>query len=477
MFTTQLKRFVGSGLMLSVASCGGEAPKKATELPMPNLIFILADDLGYGDVGYQGQEKFSTPNIDRLASEGLIFTRHYSGSTVCAPSRSSLMTGQHTGQTYIRGNREHQPEGQEPLPEGTLTLAKILQQQGYVTGAFGKWGLGYPGSEGEPKRQGFDRFFGFNCQRLGHHYYPYHLWNNDQKVILAGNAGKAMGEYAPEVIHREALKFMEEHRNTPFFMFYPTIIPHAELFAPEAYMERYRGKLLPEKAYVGVDDGDSFRQGPYGSQPEAHAAHAAMIAYLDDQVGELMAKLKELGLDKNTLVIFTSDNGPHLEGGADPDYFNSNAGLRGYKRDLYEGGIRVPFVAHWPGKIGPGITHHISAFWDFLPTVVELTGYAGPMPDPLNGISFLPTLMGQNDRQKQHEYLYWEFHERGLTQAVLMGDWKLIRKSNGSPAELYNLSTDRSETTNLSDTYKDELLKLEAFMDGARSESDIWQVR
>ncbi len=476
MLTARNHRLLVPGVLVALASCSGES-RMPEHTRLPNIIFILADDLGYGDVGFQGQEKFSTPNIDRLASEGLVFTRHYSGSTVCAPSRSSLMTGQHTGQTYIRGNREHQPEGQEPLPADTHTVAKILQQQGYVTGAFGKWGLGFPGSEGEPNKQGFDRFFGFNCQRLGHHYYPYYLWNNDKMVMLEGNTGKLTGQYAPEVIHLEALDFMEEHRDVPFFMYYPTIIPHAELFAPEAYMDQFRGRLLPEKAYVGVDDGESYRQGPYGSQPEAHAAHAAMVTYLDNQVGEIMAKLRELGLDRNTLVIFTSDNGPHLEGGADPDFFNSNAGLRGYKRDLYEGGIRVPFVAHWPGKIEQGFSHHISAFWDFLPTIVELTEYEGPVQSPINGISFLPTLLGQSDLQKQHEYLYWEFHERGLTQAVLMDDWKLIRRSDGRPAELYNLATDKNETTNLAASYNDPLLKLEAIMNGARSESSLWPFR
>lgn len=466
-----LSRGIGSGILLATLGCGGELPKNESQLP--NIIFILADDLGYGDVGYQGQEKFSTPNIDRLAAEGLIFTRHYSGSTVCAPSRSSLMTGQHTGHTYIRGNREHQPEGQEPLPGGTLTVAKILQQQGYITGAFGKWGLGYPGSEGEPGNQGFDRFFGFNCQRLGHHYYPYYLWDNQQMVVLEGNAEKGTGQYAPEVIHLEALKFMEENKDRPFFLYYPTIIPHAELFAPESYMERFRGKLLPEKEYIGVDDGASYRQGPYGSQPEAHAAHAAMITYLDDQIGEIVAKLKALGIERNTLIIFTSDNGPHLEGGGDPDYFNSAAGLRGYKRDLYEGGIRVPFVAHWPGRIEAGITHHISAFWDFLPTITELTHYLGPLPEPLNGISYLPTLLGK-DVQHEHDFLYWEFHERGVTQALLKDDWKLIRRAGNTPPELYNLKYDESETNNLASTYTDVLLKLENLMNGARSESKIW---
>ena len=463
---------LGAGVML--ASCGTSGDSSQLVPAKPNIIYILADDLGYGDVGFNGQKRFSTPNIDRLAAEGLVFTSHYSGSTVCAPSRSSLMTGLHTGHTYIRGNREHQPEGQEPLPASTFTVAKMLKSAGYVTGAFGKWGLGFPGSEGDPNNQGFDEFFGYNCQRIGHNYYPYHLWHNQGKVMLAGNEGKATGEYAPDVIHREALKFIDNNKDKPFFLYYPSIIPHAELLAPESYMVQHRGKYEPENPYSGYDDGPQYRQGPYGSQPETHAAFAAMVHILDGQVGEIMAKLQELGLDENTIVIFTSDNGPHLEGGADPNYFDSNGPYRGYKRDLYEGGIRVPFVARWQGNIQPGTTDHVSAFWDFFPTMAELTG--SPVPEGLDGISFLPTLAGKPADQKEHDYLYWEFHERGLTQAVRAGKWKTVRKGFGQPVELYDLESDPSESQDVAGMNIEKVSEMEKILEHARTESQIWPV-
>ncbi|MEM6804436.1 MAG: arylsulfatase, partial [Bacteroidota bacterium] len=402
-----------------------QAEQEEKVSPSPNIIYILADDLGYGDLSINGQKHFQTPNIDRLAAEGMLFTQHYSGATVCAPSRSALMTGMHTGHTYIRGNKEVRPEGQHPLSAESFTLAEMLKDQGYATGAFGKWGLGYPGSEGDPNNQGFDRFYGINCQRLAHHYYPYYHWDNQEKVILAGNEGNKTENYSAIDIHKEALSFMEENQHKPFFLFYPTAIPHAELYAPESYMEKYRGKFLPEKVYEGTDEGENYRNGPYGSQAESHAAFAAMIHLLDDLVGEIMDKVTELGLAENTLIIFTSDNGPHKEGGADPDYFDSNGIFKGYKRDLYEGGIRVPMIAKWTGKIKAGsASDHASAFWDVMPSLADLLGIAAP--DNIDGISFLPTLLNEGE-QKKHEYLYWEFHEKGGRVALRKGDWKLIR--------------------------------------------------
>lgn len=464
---------LGAGIIL--CSCGGGTTGKKPVMKTPNVIYILADDLGYGDLSFQGQEKFSTPNIDRLASEGLVFTQHYSGSTVCAPSRSALMTGQHTGHTWIRGNREHKPEGQEPLPGNTFTVAKLFKTAGYVTGAFGKWGLGSPGSEGDPNQQGFDEFFGYNCQRLAHNYYPYYLWHNQEKVMLPGNEGRLTGDYAPDLIQREALRFIGENRDKPFFMYYPSVIPHAELVAPGKYMEKYRGKFLPEKEYKGYDDGPNYRLGPYGSQAESHAAFAAMVHILDEHVGQIVARLKELGIAENTLIIFTSDNGPHLEGGADPDYFNSNGPLRGYKRDLYEGGIRVPFVAWWPGTVVPGMTDHISAFWDFLPTVAQLLDRK--IETVTDGISYLPVMMGKNADQKEHPWLYWEFHEKGLTQAVRMDNWKAIRKGLDGKIELYNLDADIGETTDLAGTNIEIVNVIEEILSGARTESTIWTVK
>ncbi|MDX9883622.1 MAG: arylsulfatase [Prolixibacteraceae bacterium] len=465
---------------LATVFLSGACNQKTTvkEPQKPNIIFILADDLGYGDLSCYGQTHFQTPNIDQLAAQGMRFTQHYSGSTVCAPSRSSLMTGLHTGHTPIRGNKEWKPEGQWPMPAETYTLAEMLKEAGYTTGAFGKWGLGYPGSEGDPNRQGFDVFYGYNCQRVGHNYYPYHLWHNQEKVILEGNEGNGQETYGPDIIHRQALKFMEDNKDQPFFMFYPSIIPHAELFAPESYMQGHRGKYEPELNFKGVDDGPNYKNGGYGSQPEAHAAFAAMINVLDDQVGEIMAKLKELGIADNTLVIFTSDNGPHLEGGADPDFFDSNGPLKGYKRDLYEGGMRVPMIAWWPGKIISGAeSQHVSTFWDVMPTLADLIGVEPS--ENIDGISFLPTLL-EKEGQAEHEYLYWEFHELGGRLAVRKGDWKAVRYNvlkGEEPTQLYNLAEDIGEENNLAAQYPELVKELEEIMKNARTGSDVFQFK
>lgn len=439
----------------------------------PNIIYILADDLGYGDLSCYGQQKFSTPNIDKLASEGMLFTQHYSGSTVCAPSRSTLMTGLHTGHTPIRGNKEIKPEGQAPLTDSIVTIAELLKDVGYTTGAFGKWGLGFPGSEGDPNKQGFDEFYGYNCQRIGHNYYPYHMWSNQEKIILKENEGRKEGTYGPDDIHEKALKFLNDNKDNPFFMYYPSIIPHAELFATEKYMKKHRGKYFPEKNYKGIDDGPYYKVGGYGSQPEAHAAFAALINILDDHVGEIIEKLYEYGIEDNTLVIFTSDNGPHMEGGADPEFFNSNGEFRGFKRDLYEGGIRVPMIAWWPGKIKEGqVSNHISAFWDVMPTIAELAGFEAPQN--IDGISFLPTLLGDND-QFQHEYLYWEFNPMGGRQALRMGKWKAVRynlrKNKNVPIELYNLEEDPGEQVNVASKFPELVVKAKKIFQQARSES------
>jgi len=465
------------GIML--LSCQNQKKKPETsdadKNAKPNIVYILADDLGYGDLSCYGQTKFKTPNIDQLAATGMRFTQHYSGCTVCAPSRSALMTGQHTGHTFIRGNKEIKPEGQHPLEAKAVTMAEKLKEAGYVTGAFGKWGLGYPGSEGDPNNQGFDEFYGYNCQRMGHNYYPYHLWHNQEKIMLEGNAGRKTEVYGPEIIHKQALKFLETNKDKPFFMYYPSIIPHAELFAPEEYMDKYRGKFLPEKVHTGIDDGPDYKIGGYGSQPESHAAFAAMVDYLDMQVGEIVAKLKELGIYENTLIIFTSDNGPHQEAGADPDYFDSNGIFRGYKRDLYEGGIRVPMIAVWDGKIAPGIeTDHASAFWDVFPTVAEMTGIS--TPENLDGISFLPTLLG--NEQAQHDFLYWEFHEKGGRKALRKGDWKLVNYNVFDPAkttvELYNIAGDPSEQNNVATQHPEVVKELTELMAGARTPSEVF---
>lgn len=441
----------------------------------PNIIFILADDLGYGDLSCYGQELFQTPNIDKLATEGLKFTNHYSGSPVCAPSRSALMTGLHSGHTFIRGNKEVQPEGQWPVPDQAFMLTEMLRSAGYSTGVFGKWGLGYPGSAGAPENQGVDTFFGYNCQRLAHNYFPGHLWDNTRRISLKGNAGDSKQDYAPEIIHAEAMKFIDDNKENPFFLFYPMVIPHAELVAPERYMEMYRGKFLPEKAYDGVDAGEpGFRNGPYGSQPESHAAYAAMVHLMDEQVGEILEKVRALHLEDNTLIIFSSDNGPHLEGGGDPDYFNSNGILRGYKRDLYEGGIRVPFIARWKSRIQPGrVSAHVSAFWDIMPTLAELVRV--DVPGVIDGISFLPTLIGDTTTQDKHEHLYWEFHEQGGRQALRQDNFKLVQynleKNPPGPFELYDLANDPGEQRDISPMFPERVQKMKAIMINERTPS------
>ncbi len=465
-------------LVLVIAGCNSKTndKKDPATVQKPNIIYILADDLGYGDLSCYGQTKFQTPNIDQLAQEGIMFTQHYSGSTVCAPSRCSLMTGLTTGHASIRGNKEWKPEGQYPMPADNYTIAEMLKEAGYTTGAFGKWGLGYPGSEGDPNMQGFDVFYGYNCQRIGHNYYPYHMWSNQEKVMLEGNAGRKTETYGPDNIHDQAISFMEANKDKPFFMYYPSIIPHAELFAPEKYMEKYRGKFDPEKSYKGIDEGPNYKTGGYGSQPESHAAFAAMINCLDDQVGDIVSKLKELGIADNTVIIFTSDNGPHFEGGADPDYFDSNGPLKGYKRDLYEGGIRVPMITWWSGKVKAGTTsEHISAFWDVMPTLAEVVG--APKPENIDGKSFLPTLLGK-EGQEQHEYLYWEFHERKGRLAVRKGDWKAVRYNasiGDLPTELYNLAEDIGEENNLAEKYPEIVKEMEEIMRNARTESEVYK--
>jgi arylsulfatase A-like enzyme len=444
----------------------------------PNIIYILADDLGYGDLGCYGQKHFATPHIDNLAKHGMRFTHHYAGAPVCAPSRSALLTGLHTGHTPVRGNKEVLPEGQWPLPTSSHLLTELLKSTGYITGAFGKWGLGFPGSEGAPNKQGVDSFYGYNCQRLAHNYFPEYLWDNEEQIFLAGNKGTSKGDYAPDKIHQHALQFLQDQKDTTFFLFYPMVIPHAELVAPEPYMARHRGKYLPERIFNGTDEGERFRKGAYGSQAESHAAFAAMINLMDDQVGEILSKLEELHLDKNTIIIFTSDNGPHQEGGADPDFFDSNGILKGYKRDLYEGGIRVPMIVRWPGVIKGGvITDHVSAFWDVMPTVADIID--AKVPEEVDGISFLPTLTGQNAKQKKHDHLYWEFHELGGRMALRKGDWKLIQYNvNKIPAgqfELYNLKDDPSEENNLAMKYPDKVKALKGIMLTARIPSEIFR--
>lgn len=410
----------------------------------PNIIYVLADDMGYADLGCFGQKKIKTPNLDLMAMEGMMMTNHYAGTSVCAPSRCALMTGLHTGHTDIRGNKAHQPEGQYPISASTLTVAEQLKGAGYQTALIGKWGLGYPGSEGDPMKQGFDHFYGYNCQRQAHSHYPEYLWRDSSRFTIPENEDGKRHIHSHELLTKDALHFIKENKEKPFFLYLAYVVPHAELAAPEKYMKQYRGKF-PETAFEG---------GHYYKQADPKAAYAAMVSMMDADVGSIKALLKNLGIDKNTLVIFTSDNGPHLESGNDPDFFDSNGSLRGYKRDLYEGGIRSPFIAWWPGEIEAGSkSNHISAFCDFLPTACELA--KTDIPVNIDGISYLPTLLGL--KQKKHEYLYWEFHEQGGKQAIRKGNWKAVRlgvsKNANAPIQLFDLSKDPEEQDNVALTH------------------------
>jgi arylsulfatase A-like enzyme len=389
------------------------------------------------------------------------------------------MTGQHTGHTYIRGNKGVKPEGQYPLPDSIEILPELLKRAGYITGGFGKWGLGGPGSEGDPVNQGFDTWFGYNCQSLAHNYYPEYLWSNQDTIFLPGNNNGGIEDFSYDIIHQKALEFIENNKENPFFLFLPYTIPHAEILVPDdSLLQKYAGKF-EETSYRGVDDGPRFRKGPYASQEKPRAAFAAMMERFDLSVGDIMNKIDDLGIGDRTVFIVTSDNGPHLEGGADPDFFNSNGIFRGYKRDLYEGGIRVPFIVRWPDRINGGVkTGHISAFWDILPTFCEIVGLE--VPSNLDGISFLPVLK-QEGQQKKHPYLFWEFYEQGGKQAVRMADWKGIRigiKDNPDrPIELYNLAEDPEEKNDIATQHPDIVLQIESIMKEAHTPSKVFTYR
>ena len=437
----------------------------------PNVVFILADDLGYAEVGCYGQKKIRTPNIDTLAAEGMRLTQAYSGNPVCAPSRCTLMTGLHTGHAQVRGNKQVGGKegwvlgstigGQWPLAEGTFTVAKMFQQAGYATGAFGKWGLGRVGTTGDPQKQGFDHFFGYICQRQAHTFYPNHLWKDGQIVWIEENKDGREQVYSHDLIADEALKFVRAHRHHPFFLYVPFTIPHVALQVPADSLAEYKG-LWPDPPYDGKK----------GYIPHAHprACYAGMVTRMDKDVGRIMALLRELDLDDNTLVIFSSDNGPTYAGGADSAFFESAGPLRGLKGSVYEGGIRVPFVARWPGRIKAGSeSDHVTAFWDFLPTCAELLGNE-PLPG-IDGLSMLPTLLGQAHRQKQHKHLYWEL---GGRQGVRMGDWKAVRLKPNQKTQLFNLKTDIGETTDVADRHPEIVAKMEAILTNGRTASDVF---
>jgi arylsulfatase A len=434
----------------------------------PNILIIQADDLGYGDVGVYGQKRFETPSLDRLAHEGLRFTDYYAGDTVCAPSRNSLMTGQTTGHAWVRGNAKL------ALRPEDVTIAMLLRDAGYRTAVIGKWGLGNPGTDGQPDKKGFEYSFGFLDQSHAHRQFTDHLYRNAQRYPT-----DPAKDYANDLFTRESLGFIEASDSRPFFLYLNYTAPHAELRAPEDSMRQFVGKF-PEKPFVNAQ-ADARDSGPddtvslgYRSQPAPHAAFAAMVTRMDRDIGRILDAVKARGLDRRTLILFMSDNGPHVEGGADPEFFHSSGGLRGVKRDLYEGGIRVPMIARWTGTVPAGrVSGHVWAHWDILPTVAEVTGVRPPKD--IDGMSMVRALKGV--KQPTHEFLYWEFHERGFQQAVRMGDWKAVRLAKDQPLELYNLRTDPGEKTNVAAQQPKVVAKIEKYLKTARTESPNFPVK
>jgi len=458
----------------------------------PNIILIMADDLGYNELGSYGQEIIRTPNLDRLASEGMRFTQHYAGSPVCAPSRCVLLTGMHTGHAFVRDNYElggytdEEEGGQLALLPGTITIGRMLQDRGYATAIIGKWGLGGPGSEGVPNNQGFDYFYGYLCQKQAHNYYPSHLWENDRwdtlnnKFFMAHQRFKgdptnpedfkkySGKDYSMDKMMEKATVFINNNKDKPFFLYLPLTVPHLALQVPDESLEEYVGQF-PDSAYLG-DKG-------YLPHFNPRATYAAMITRMDAEIGKILLLLEENGLAENTLVIFTSDNGPTYGGigGSDTEFFKSTGALRGLKGSVYEGGIRVPLIVRWPGNIQEGIsTDHISAFQDIMPTLADISG--APLPEHLDGISFAPLLFSQD--QPQHNYLYWEFPAYGGQQALRYGKWKVVRqrlkKVPGAAIELYNLEIDIGETTDISVQHPEIVDELRQMMRSARTVSDYF---
>jgi arylsulfatase A-like enzyme len=459
-------------LACGLAACSGpptpdvrQASGPAPVSKKPNILFILADDLGYGEVGYTGAGagKIQTPNIDKLAKEGLRFSQAYAGAPVCAPSRCALITGLHTGHAFIRGNAKIS------LRPSDTTVPETLKAQGYATMTAGKWGLGVADSTGTPNKKGFDYFYGFLDQTHAHNSWPTFLYRNNEVVKLRnvvpneGQYGQGVAtvklDFANDLFNDEILRFMDRTpAEKPFFIYAAFTAPHAN----------------NESKLCDVPD-----LGPYADKdwPQPEKLKAALITRLDRYVGDIMQKLHEKHLDENTLVIFTSDNGPHEEGSNHAVFDDAAGPLRGIKRDVYDGGFREPFIARWPGHVQPGDTRQVIAFWDFLPTAAELAGAAPPKTT--DGLSFVPTLLGRPEQQKQHDFLYWEFHERGFEQAVLMrdGNWKGVRHSLTQPLELYNLNTDIGEKTNVAAAHPDIVAKITQFLATARTDSEEFPVR
>ncbi|MDC6361283.1 MULTISPECIES: arylsulfatase [Flavobacteriaceae] len=510
--TNQAQQFFFLSLLsILIFSCK-EEPKEITQNDQkPNIIYILADDLGYGELGVYGQEKIETPNIDALAKNGMLFTQHYTGAPVCAPARYMLLTGKHAGHAYIRGNDEWRErgkvwdykeaikdstlEGQRPIPDSTLLFPQLLQKQGYTTGLVGKWGLGAPHTNAIPTKMGFDYFFGYNCQRQAHTYYPVHLYENENRVYLNNDTippntkleegadphdpesykNYNLNDYAPEFMYEKMMGFLQKNKENPFFFYWATPIPHNPIQAPQRWVDHYREKFGEEEPYLG--------QNGYFPHQNPKAGYAAMISYLDENVGKLVAYLKAEGLYENTLIIFSSDNGVTFTGGTDGAYFNSSGPFgEAYgqgKGFVYEGGIRVPMIASWPAKIKAGTTSdHISAHYDVMATLADVVGYEAPKDT--DGISFLPTLLG-TEGQQQHDFLFWEFPEYGGQVAIRMGKWKVVRqhlKDKEAPTlELYDLEQDPAESNNIARDHPEILQKAAQIFDQEHTNAETERFR
>lgn len=502
-------------VMMSACSAGSsEFSSKSLEDKKPNIIYILADDLGYGELGVYGQNKIETPNIDALARAGMRFTQHYSGAPVCAPARFMLLTGTHAGHAYIRGNDEWNErgdvwnykaviqdsnlEGQRPIPRSTVLLPQKLKEVGYRTGMVGKWGLGAPHTDAIPTKMGFDFFYGYNCQRQAHTYYPVHLYHNEQRVYIgndtiAPSTKLAEGDsendpesytnytleaYAPDLMFEQLLYFIgesNEQENSPFFAYWATPLPHNPIQAPKKWVDYYVKKFGTEEPYIG--------QRGYFPHQNPRAGYAAMISYLDENVGKLITFLKENDLYENTLILFSSDNGVTYSGGTDGVYFNSSGAFdEEYGRAkgfVYEGGIRVPLIAQWPGKIeAQSQTDLISSQYDIMATLGEIAGFK--LENPTDGISFAPTLIG-NPQNETHEFLFWEFPEYGGQVAIRMGEWKLVRqhlKDDQDPTlELYNLESDPQEKNNVANDYPEIVAKAALIFKEQHENSEIERFR
>lgn len=452
--------------LLFLPECGNANQTNTAKLP--NIIFIMADDLGYADIGPFGQEQIKTPALDKLAEQGMIFTQHYAGNTVCAPSRCSLMTGKHPGNAYVRGNKQYPPAGQLPLPAGTETVSTLLKARGYVTGMIGKWGLGNIGNSGDPANFDWDFYYGYLDQVLAHNYYPEYLIKNGKREYLdnevlylsdtlwhkgLGSYSIEKNEYSHDLFSEAALDFIGENRENPFFLYLPFTIPHDNGEAPRGE----RMEVPDEGPYSGYDGWNSETRG-----------YAAMITRMDKDIGRILDLLDSYNLREKTLVLFTSDNGP-MPGEVFTLYFDSNGPLRGGKRDMYEGGIRVPLIASWPGKIAPGTSSdHISAFWDFLPTACELADIVPP--EDTDGISFLPELLGME--QEKHSYLYWESPLKEFMTAVRYDNWKAVQNGYGNPIELYDLSVDTGEKNNIASDHPEVIEHVKSIIEEAHTPSE-----